>query len=70
MFCITVFTRKMPFVVIFRPGTAHWLFFRLRQVKLAFLRLGGRKLAFFHNKAVCRLFFVLGAFLAFLPCNF
>ena len=38
----------------------------LQCFKLAFLRLGGLKLAFFRDKAVCWLFFVLGAFLAFL----
>ena len=60
----------MSAVGIFRPGTAQTGFFRLRQVKLAFLRLGGRKIDFFRDTAVCWLFFALDAFLAFFACNF
>ena len=49
MFFISDFTRKMSFVVIFRPGTVQIGFFSSETSETGFFS-SGRKLAFFATK--------------------
>ena len=57
IFFISVFTRKMPFVV--QTG-----FFSSETSETGFSSSGRAQTGFSRDKAVCWLFFVLGAFLA------